>query len=75
MPDSIFKIFGIIAGILYCVDTIGLGIFIMVNYGRIISGDISVIPALLLAYGVPSGLFILGAILEAISSIGGGGRV
>jgi hypothetical protein len=72
MSNGIFEICGKIAGILYAIDSLGLVIWIISNYGRFVSGDLNVIPALLLAYGVPSGILILGAIFEALSNMGGG---
>lgn len=72
LPQSISGVIGLFVAILYAIESVGLLIFIVANYNAFVTGDINIIPALLLMYGFPGALWIIATILEAIQGAMGG---
>jgi hypothetical protein len=65
LPESASGMFALMAGFFYCIDSIALAIFIVANYGSITSGDLSILPAIIVYYSLP---IVLGVIAVAFGA-------
>lgn len=72
LPQSISGVIGLFVAIIYIIESVGLLVFIVANYNAFVTGNINIIPGLLLMYGTPGILWIIATILEAIQGAMGG---